>query len=97
MSEIDTMALRMPVALGLNLTVIVHWAPAATLDPQVLVSAKSGILLPFSAIPILNATVPTLVRVTVCGELIVPTFWLPKFRLVEERLTEVPVPVSVAL
>ena len=93
-SEIDTIALRLPVAVGLNLTVIVQLPPAGTLDPQVFDWVKSLGFVPFSAIPILNADVPTLVRVTVCAELIVPTFWLPKLRLVVERLTEVPVPVS---
>ena len=46
---------------------------------------------------ILNAALPVLLRVTVCAVLVVPTDWLPKARLVGERLTTVVVPVPERL
>ena len=39
-------ALRDPVAVGVNVTLIVQFPPAATLDPQVLVCPKSPELVP---------------------------------------------------
>lgn len=40
------------------------------------------------------AVLPTLVAVTVCGALFVPTFWLPKFKLVGESFMTVALPVN---
>jgi hypothetical protein len=37
LSVIVTLAERLPAAFGLNVTLIVQFAPAATLEPQVLV------------------------------------------------------------
>jgi hypothetical protein len=45
----------------------------------------------------LRATFPVLLRVTLCAALVVPRFWLPKVRLVAERLAVAPVPVPVRL
>jgi len=42
-------ALRAPVAVGLKVTLIVQFPPAATLDPQVLVCPKSPGLAPVKA------------------------------------------------
>ena len=57
-------ALRAPLAVGLNVTLIVQWAPAATLEPQLLVWVKSPALEPVTEIPVtLNAPLPVLVRV----------------------------------
>jgi len=41
-----------------------------------------------------TAVLPSLVAVTVCGGLLVPTFWLPKFRLLGESFMAVPAPSS---
>ena len=41
-----TFADRVPVAVGVNVTLIVQLAPAATLEPQLLVCAKSPGLVP---------------------------------------------------
>jgi len=63
--------LRVPVAVGLKVTLMPHVACAAKLVPQVLVSAKS----PATAIPaIVTAVPPVLVTLKVFGELVVPTF-----------------------
>jgi hypothetical protein len=44
---------------------------------------------------ILKAALPVLLRVTVCAVLVAPTGWLPKGRLVGERLTAAAVCVPV--
>jgi hypothetical protein len=80
----------------------VQFAPAATLAPQLLVCAKSLALVPESAMLVtLKDVLPEFVRVTVWAVPVVPTDWLPKARLVEERLTTavalVPVPERVTV
>jgi hypothetical protein len=61
---------RVPVFCGVNTTAMLQEAPAASDVPQLFVTAKSP------RAPILvtaNADVPLLVRVTLCGALLVPT------------------------
>jgi hypothetical protein len=71
----ETDALLLPVAVGMNFTTMLHLAPGATLEPQVFTWAKSPGLLPPTVIPVmLKVVVPTFVSVTVLGWLIVPTF-----------------------
>ena len=61
-----TAAVRVPAAVGLKVTLIVQLAPAATLDPQLLVCAKSLALAPETAMLVmLKAALPELVRVIV--------------------------------
>lgn len=55
-----TLPVRVPVFAGLKVTLIVHLAPAARLEPQVLVSAK---LLLTATLLRVRATEPVLVRV----------------------------------
>jgi hypothetical protein len=65
---------RVPVALGVNVTLIVQDAPAATDVPQLFVCAKSPVLVPVMAILVtLNAALPVLLNVTACAALVVPT------------------------
>ena len=60
-----SVALRVPVAAGVKVTLIVQLEPAATLDPQVLVCVKSPALVPETeTLVTLNAAFPLLVRVT---------------------------------
>jgi hypothetical protein len=69
-----TEALRAPVACGVNVTLMVQLAPAATDVPQVLVWAKSLMLVPVTATLVReSAALPELVSVTVCAVLVVPT------------------------
>jgi len=61
-----TEAVKAPAAAGLKVTLIVQLAPEATLDPQVLVSAKSLALVPETAMLLtLKAPFPELVSVMV--------------------------------
>ncbi len=89
------MAVRVPGAAGVKVTVIMQLAPAATVLPQLLVWPKSPELVPDNVKPVmLKLAVPLLVRVTACPGLVVPVFWLTKVKVEVERLTvdEVPVP-----
>jgi hypothetical protein len=65
-----TAPVRVPVAVGVKVTLMVQEAPAATELPQVLVSAKSPLA---EMLVILNAPLPVLVSVTDWAELVVPT------------------------
>jgi hypothetical protein len=73
-----TLALRVPVAVGVKVTLMVQEAPAANvLEPlgQVLVWAKSALLVPLSPILLMvRAAVPLFLRVTVWAALVVLTF-----------------------
>jgi hypothetical protein len=95
LSLILSVAFRLPLARGVNVTLKVQFDPGATLLPHVFVWAKS-----FESSPerrtweMLNALDPRLVKVTVWAELVVPTSWLPKLRLAGVRLTAVPTPMS---
>ena len=74
----------LPAAVGANVTLMAQFAPAANPAPQVLSSAKS----PVTVIPaMVNAAVPVLVIVIVCGALVDPSAWLLKVKLVDDRLT----------
>ena len=71
---------RAPVAVGVNVTLIVQVIPAGTDAPHVFVSAKS----PEPVIEVIFSTrLPLFFSVIVlAGELVVVTSWLPKSRLV---------------
>ena len=59
-------AVRVPLAAGVKVTLIVQLAPAATLDPQLLVCAKSLALVPVAARLVrVKAALPVLLSVTV--------------------------------
>ena len=74
LSVIARAAARVPLAAGVKVALMVQLAPAATLDPQLLVWAKSLALAPESAMLVmLKATLPELVKVTALVVLVVPT------------------------
>lgn len=65
LSVIATLAVRLPVAVGLQVTLILQLAPAATLLPQVFFSVKSPGLTPVKAMfAIVMGALPVLVSVT---------------------------------
>jgi hypothetical protein len=72
---------RVPVAVGLNVTLMVQ-TPLATMPvPHVLVSAKS----PLVAMPAkVSVALPGLLTVTDWAALVLPTNWPVKVRAVEE-------------
>jgi hypothetical protein len=74
LSVIVSVPVRVPPAVGVKVTLIVQLAPAATVDPQVLVSAKSLLFVPVIVILVMLTGVSSvLVSVTVCAALVVPT------------------------
>lgn len=92
-SVIDTAPFRVLVAVGSKVTLIVQFAPAATLEPQVLVCAKSPLFAPVMAMLVMfSVALPLLVRLTTCAVLLMPTNWLPKSRPVPPRATTGPTP-----
>lgn len=96
MSAILTEAVRLPMAAGVNVTLIEQLLPAATELPQVLVCAKSPGSAPVVLILlIVKLAFPMLVRVTDCAALVVLRFWLAKVREPLERLAVGALPVPV--
>ena len=74
--------------MGLNVTLIVQLLPAATELPQVFVWVKSPGFVPVTAMLVmLSVPVPVLVSVTDFVEPLFPTFTLPQFKLVVDKLT----------
>jgi hypothetical protein len=93
-----TAAVKTPEAAGLNVTLMVQLAFAATLEPQLLLCAKSAASAPVSAmLEMLREALPVLLRVTDFAALVEPTVSLPKLRLVAERLAADAAPVPVRL
>ena len=91
-------ALRLPGAVGLNVTEIVQFAPTATLLPQVLVCAKSPGLVPLIAmLAIVSGPVPELLSVTVWALVVTPTLVsLNETTLGDSPAVGTPAPVPVS-
>jgi hypothetical protein len=68
--------LRVPTAVGLNVTSTAQFAPTPTLPPQLFVWEKSPLAV---MLEIVRFAVPVLVKFTVCSGLVVPTPWPTKF------------------
>jgi len=102
LSEIKTVAERAPVAVGLNVTLMVQLAPPATLEPQVLLCEKSPAFVPETPmLAMLKLVLPVLDSVTDFALLVVLMGWFPKPRLGAERPTAggvtAPVPESATV
>jgi hypothetical protein len=88
LSVIVTLAERAPDAVGVKVTVIVQFAPAASDAGQVFVCEKSVEFVPVAAIElIVSAAFPVLVSVTPWDALVVPTVWLENVNEAGLRLT----------
>jgi hypothetical protein len=85
--------LRKPPPVGVKVTDMVQFLPAAKVALQLLVQAKSPVVV---MLAILSEALPVLLRMTGIAELVVPAAWDPKFRLVtESEATGVGVGVGV--
>jgi hypothetical protein len=74
LSSTETSAVRWPSADGVKVTVMVQLAPALTVVPQVLVSAKSFLLVPvIEMLVTLTLTLALLLSVIFFAVLFVPT------------------------
>ena len=83
LSVIVNLPVRAPVAVGVNVTLMLQLEPAARVAPQVFVEAKS----PVTAIELMfRLAFPVLDSVTDCAALFVFTIWLANVRPVAERL-----------
>ena len=70
LSEMLIVPLRVPVAVGVKVTLIVQLAPAASELPQLSVCAKSPAFVPVTArLVMLKRALPLLDKVTVCARL----------------------------
>ena len=88
LSVMLTDAVRVPVVVGENVTLIWQLAPAEIELPQLLVWAKSPLLPPVSEIPVtLNAALPELVSVNAFAALVLLIFWELNARFDTDRLT----------
>lgn len=91
-----TDAVKDPEEEGSNSTLMVQVPCSPKLVPQLLPSIKQLGLAPASEIPeMLSVAVPVFFTVMLFAELVVPVVWLPKARLLAERLTRglaIPVP-----
>jgi hypothetical protein len=95
---IETEAVRLPLAEGVKVTLIVQVAPAATLDPQVLDWAKSPALAPVRVtLETVKAAFPVLLRVKDFAALVELNGWLAKLRLEGETLIPAAAPVPERL
>jgi len=93
-----TLAVRLPVAVGLKVTVMPQLAPAAKVLPQVLVWAKSpGLAPPMAMLVMFKVVLARLVMVAVCGALVVPMDCEAKVKLAGANLTAVPLPLRAAV
>ena len=74
LSVMASAAVRLPLADGVKVTLMVQLAPAARLDPQLLVWEKSLAFEPKTAMLVmLNAALPELLKVTDRVVLVEPT------------------------
>jgi len=93
-----TLAFRIPVAFGSKTTLMVQFAPAASVFPQVFVCKNSLACGPETATsPILSCAVPVFRIVIACAVAEEPTNWLANVRNGGERLTNGPYPVPAKL
>jgi hypothetical protein len=98
LSVIATEAVRAPVAVGRKVTLMVQLAPAAKLDPQVVVRVKLVLLVPVMAmLEIVRTPAPLLVKVTDRAALVVFTVWFPKASDVGDKVTAGTTPEPVRL
>ena len=84
LSVIVSKPVLLPDAVGVNVTLMVQFAPGATLAPQELSWAKS----PVTVILLMSSGAePLLVMVMVIAALVTPRGWLGNVRLVGDRVT----------
>lgn len=97
-----TDAVRDPLAVGLNVTLIEQFAPAATLVPHVVVWEKSLLFAPVTAMElIVSGAFPLLLSATCCAALVVPTACVMNVSEAGARATEgavvAPVPLRLTV
>ena len=91
------LALRAPVTAGVNVTLMVQFAPIPRLAPHPLVWAKSARFV--TMLLMMRGAVPVLDRVTVCAALAVFRNWFPKASVggATPAMGAMPVPLKVTV
>ena len=84
MSVIVSVPVRDPAAVGVKVTLIEQFVPAATDVPQLLAWAKSPLV---AMLVMLKAALPLFLNVTACGALVIMKPCEAKVRLEGVRLT----------
>jgi hypothetical protein len=85
-----------PLATGENETPTAHLAPAAMLVPQVLLATAKPVLV--AMLEKVSDTFSWFVSATVLAGLVLPTFTMPKFTALVERVTcGIPIPISLTV
>jgi hypothetical protein len=98
LSVMVKVAVSEPARVGVKVTLRVQLAPAVSLEPQLLVWAKSLLFVPAMVTPVtLSVVLPVFNSVTVCAALVVLSTWLPNERVVGDRLATAPTPVPVSI
>ena len=101
MSVMVSVPVREPLAVGVNVTPIVQFAPAATAEPtaQVVPLAATRKSPPAAIEVKFKASLPLFVTVTAAAALVAPTNWPPKATLDLDKVAvgPRPVPLSVTL
>src|SRR5213082_2545082 len=92
LSVILSVPVLAPTAVGVNVTLIVQLAPAASALPQLLVWSKSPLI---AIAAIFSVALPALLSVTVSGALVLPTSCLAKLRLASDRVASGPLKNAV--
>lgn len=91
-----SVALRAPVLVGAKVTITEQLAPGWTASwLQSPISENSFASNPPVPTALnVRAVLPSFVTVTVCGALLVPTFWLANFKLAGDTFAAVAIPAS---
>jgi hypothetical protein len=80
----ETVPVALPEMVGARVTLIMQFAPAASVEPQLLVCAKFALA---AILVMVSVAVPELVSVMGRGSLVVPWSSSPKVKLFVERET----------
>jgi hypothetical protein len=89
LSFMVSVPLLVPVAVGVNVTLIVQFVSAAKVVPQVFVSEKSPLLVPVIVmLAMFSVPALVLVSVTALGGLLDPTTWFANETVMGDRLTD---------
>jgi len=96
LSAIVRAALLLPSAAGVKVTWMAQLAPTPSVDPQVCAWVKSPLFSPVMAMLVrVSGTLPVLVKVTVCAELLLPGIWSGKVSDEGDNSTPTPIPVPL--
>src|SRR5438105_5611525 len=89
---IESVAVRVPVVVGVKLSAIAQLAPTASVDPQLFTPVKSPLVV---MLAIASAPVPMFVTYTNCGGVVVAIVWLGNVS--DVGTTAIPAPAAAGV